>query len=247
MTRMLTLAAGLAFAGAANAAFVGGVIRVDEAASMQASADIGSAVTVTQMFIQFDEADDVLNRIGNADFSTSYAADGATLFQDTEFGANSDTGLNEAFFGFPGVNAEFDSFVGLGGPNFGGNTSLDPDFAFTSTGVMGGWFDTPGSDGMGGVTRQGVAGDGELVDGLWNVFVGQFTINGDFTGGARGGESGASTDVFSELFEGVLDIGWIDALGGPEIVESGVFVGVPAPGAAALFGVAGLTAARRRR
>jgi len=243
MITKLAIITALTTAGAAQAAFVGGVIRVDEAASAQASADIGSAVTVTRMYIQFDEADDVLNRIGNAQVST---IEGATLFQDTEFGADSDTGLNEAFFGFPGVNAEWDSYVGLGGPNFGGNTSLDPDFQFTSTGFVGGWFDTPGSDGMGGITRQGVAGDGEFVNGLWEVFAGQFTLNGDFTGGARGGESGGGSFIYSELFAGPLDLGWIDAIGGPEIVEA--FAGVfPTPGAATLLGIAGLTATRRRR
>jgi len=239
LQRSLAIVAGLACAGIANGAFVGAEFRIDEAASAQASADIGSAVTVSRLYVQFDEADDVLNRIGLSDLQTAFNAEGATLFQDTEFGANSDTGLNEAFFGFPGVNAEWDSYVGIGGPNFGGSTSTDPDFAFTTTGVQGGWFDVPGSDGMGGVTRQGVAGEGDLIEGIWNVFAGQFTLNGDFTGGARGDDNTAG------IFGGEMQVGWLDALGGEENVIDVEFV--PAPGAAALFGMAGLAATRRRR
>ena len=44
---------------------------------------------------------------------------------------------------------------------------------------------------------------------------------------------------------GQLDVNWIDQAGGastPEVLQI-----VPAPGAAALFGLAGLTATRRRR
>jgi len=245
MTRMLTLAAGLAFAGAANAAFVGGVIRVDEAASAAATAAAGTDLTVTRMYFQFTEADDVLNRVGNSNVTSS-----ATLFQETLFGNPVNTSAQQNSGAWGAIpTLEFDSYVGIGGPaeNFGsGADTLDPDFAFTSNGWEGGWFDVPQTvDGE--VTRQGLAGDGNLVNGLWEVFGAQFTVMGDFTGSARGGESGSDTFIFSEIFEGQLDIGWIDALGGPETPETELFVGIPAPGAAALFGVAGLTAARRRR
>ena len=249
MTRMITLAAGLAFAGAANAAFVGGVIRVDTAASAAATAAAGTDLTVTRLSFQFTEADDILNRVGNSSVST---ANGATLFQETLFGNPVNTAAQQNSGAWGAIpTLEFDSYVGMGGPasNFGtGQDSVDPDFAFTPTGFVGGWFDIPTTDAMGNVMRQGLAGDGNLVNGLYEVFAAQLTVNGDFTGGARGGESGSDTFVFSEIFEGQLDIGWIDNINdGFETPVTEIFVGVPAPGAAALFGMAGLTAARRRR
>jgi len=242
--RLAAAVAALAGAGAAHAAFVGGVIRVDEAASAAATAaNGGNALTVTRMFMRFDEADDILNRIGNSDVST---VNGATLFQETLFGNPVNTSAQQNSGAWGAIpTLEFDSYVGIGGPddNFGtGSDTLDPDFSFTSTGWTGGWFDVPGMDG----SRQGVAGDGQFNDGLWEVFAGQFTLVGDFTGGARGGAGPQPpVIVFSDLFEGVIDIGWIDQAGGPEIPVFGRIA--PAPGAASLFGVAGLAAARRRR
>jgi len=233
-------------AGAAHAAFVNAEIRVEEALSAQASAAAGTDLTVTRLYFRFDEADDILNRIGNVQLSTAFAAEGATLFQETLFGNPVNTSAQQNAGAWGAIpTLEFDSYVGIGGPddNFGsGSDTLDPDFAFTSDGVVGGWFDIPGMDG----SRQGLAGDGDMVEGLWEVFGGQFTINGDFTDSARSPDARSGALFLTELFRGTLDIGWIDQAGGPEIVEAGL-VFLPAPGAAALFGVAGLAATRRRR
>lgn len=239
MIRTLTLAAGLAVAGAANAAFVGGGLIYNAAGSAASSATVNGVSSVFDLVIVFDEADDILNTIGDSSFST---VGGQTLIQTGVFGGVQDVDgdMNPGAFGFV-PESRWDTFVALGGPFFGaGNTSTDPDFAFTATGVQGGWFDIPG---MGG-SRQGVAGNGtDLGGGLWGVFAGQFVINGDFGSGDTGFDSNI---ILSNIFEGILTVNWIDQAGGPNN-GSTVVVGIPAPGAAALFGLAGFTATRRRR
>ncbi len=251
MIRTLIVAAGLAAAGTANAAFVGGVIRVDAAASAAASADIGFAVTVTRMYMAFDEADDRLISIGNAEFHGV-----ADLYQDVAFGADNVGGINPAFFAFPGVNSEYDSFTGIGGPNFTGSgfgDANDPSFTWASDGVAsGGWFTTP--NGAGVFPGSGPAGP----SGFFEVFAGQFTLVGDFTGGGARGANDVGNGFINtnngggDLFQGLfsngmgLDVNWVEAAG-DNLSVNRVEVGVPAPGAAALFGLAGLTASRRRR
>ena len=241
MIRTLTIAAGLAVAGAANAAFVGGMFVENAASSAASTATVNGASRVYELFIVFDEADDILNSIGNADFSS---IDGNNLIQTGVFGSVQDTDgdLNPGAWGFV-PESQWDSYVGIGGPFPGaGSTSTDPDFGFSATGVMGGWFDVPGGDG----SRQGVAGNGvDLGGGLWGVFAGQFVLEGAGDAGARGNMIG-NGNIFSDGFAGQLDVNWLDAAGGANNAEAGVRI-VPAPGAAALFGLAGLTAGRRRR
>ncbi len=243
MIRTLTAFAGLAAAGVAQAAFVGGVIRVDAAASAAASAEIGSAVTVTRMFMAFDEADDILISVGNASFSGV-----ADLFQ-TDFGADFAGGINPAFFAI--TDAEWDSYVGIGGPHFstspfGGDT--DPDFAFSANGIAsGGWFGTPSGD----LVFPGTSTLG--TSGLFEVFAGQFVLQGDFTGAARGTSDVGDGFIASDLFSGLiadgngLTVNWVDQQGGDNNGNRVDVRQIPAPGAAALFGLAGFTASRRRR
>jgi len=243
MIRTLTIAAGLAAAGAANAAFVGGSLVENTTSSAASSATANGASRVYELFIVFDEADDILNSIGNAAFSST---DGSNLIQTGVFGSVQDTDgdLNPGAWGVV-PESQWDSYVGIGGP-FPGNstTSTDPDFAFSANGVAGGWFDVPGGDG----SRQGVAGNGvDLGGGLWGVFAGQFVLEGDGAGARATGGIGEGF-IGSAAFEGVLDVNWLDAAGGANNAELGVEVRkIPAPGAAALFGLAGLTAGRRRR
>ena len=228
-------------AGASNAALIGGTLIENAASSAASSATVNGASRVYELMIIFSEADDVLNSIGNANFSTS---DGSTLIQTGVFGATQDTDgdLNPGAWGFV-PESQWDSYVAIGGPFPGdSSTSTDPDFGFSATGVEGGWFDVPGGDG----SRQGVAGNGvDLGGGLWGVFAGQFVLEGAGDGGARGMNIG-NGNIFSDGFAGVLDVNWLDAAGGANNAEAGVRI-VPAPGAAALFGLAGLTAGRRRR
>ncbi len=241
MIRTLTVIAGLAAAGAANAAFVGGLLAENATNSAASSATANGASRVYELFIVFDEADDILNSIGNANFAST---DGSNLIQTGVFGSVQDTDgdLNPGAWGFV-PESQWDSYVGIGGPFPGASaTTTDPDFAFSANGVAGGWFDVPGTGG----SRQGVAGNGvDLGGGLWGVFAGQFVLEG--AGGVRGDGTIGAGYIHSLGFEGVLDVNWIDQAGGNNNAVNGVVVGVPAPGAAALFGLAGITAGRRRR
>ncbi len=230
------------FSAASHAAFVGGVIRVDADASAAASAEIGEAVTVTRMYIAFDEADDILISIGDASFSGV-----SDLFQ-TDFGADFAGGLNTAFF--PITDAEWDSYVGIGGPHFsdapfGGDT--DPDFAFSANGIAsGGWFGTPSGD----LVFPGTS-TLNTDNGFFEVFAGQFTLMGDFLlDGARGDSDIGDGFILSSLFlsergEG-MTINWVDEQGGPNNAAQ-VRVFIPAPASLGLFGIGSVFVARRRR
>ncbi len=233
----------LALAGAAQAAFVGGTLLENTDSSALSTATANGASRVFELFIVFDEADDILNSIGNANFTSS---DGASLIQTGVFGATQDTDgdLNPGAWGFV-PESQWDSYVAIGGPFAGNsNTTTDPAFSFSATGVAGGWFDVPGE----GASRQGVAGNGvDLGGGLWGVFAGQFVLAG--SGDVRGGSSEVGDGfINSGAFTGQLDVNWIDAAGSANIPTNGVAIrAVPAPGAAALLGLAGITAGRRRR
>ena len=145
-------------------------------------------------------------------------------------------------FDNPAVQAA-DSFVTIGGfaqdtlmpeqaPGAGSGTGLDPNFGGNNAaapGVNGGWFNSspPNLNGQVG----NVAGNDETPEpdsfGL-GVFIGRFAYDGDF-----------------DLTDSTLAVTWNQGLGTPG--EQGRFtVNIPAPGAMALFGLAGFAARRRR-
>jgi hypothetical protein len=125
-----------------------------------------------------------------------------------------------------------DSFVTIGGfafdaepeqaPGAGAGTGLDPNFGGNTAaypGDLAGWYNgsPPSLNGQVGDTAAGLG-----------VLVGRFAFDGDFD------LSG------SELF-----VTWNQGLGTPGN-QAGFIVNVPAPGAVALLGLAGLTGRRRR-
>lgn len=223
----------------AHASLAGVGFIVDDADSAAATATFGFSTTVIDFFVAFTEADDLLDSIQNIQMQTLA---GSPLIQTGVLGGTQDTDgdVNPAFFGFAS-ESEWDTYVGIGGPFLGtSNAIIDPDFAFTATGVQGGWTDTAGPGG----SRQG-AGVFDAEFGLYLTWAGQFVIEGSFTGGD------ISTSLFFigqfgqfGLLADRVTVNWLDTLGAES--QSRTFR-IPAPGAAALFGVAALGTARRRR
>ena len=132
-----------------------------------------------------------------------------------------------------------DSFVTIGGfaqdtivpeqaPGAGSGTGLDPNFGGNGASMPGtdaGWYNgsPPSLNGqVGSVPERG----GDLI-GL-GVLVGRFTYDGDF-----------------DLTDSTLEVTWNQGLGTPG-QQSGFVVNVPAPGALALLGLAGIASRRRR-
>jgi len=252
MIRTIAAAAGLAVAASgASAAFVGGGTY-----TFGATAQDGTALNVHRMFLGFElqgGPDEVLN-IFNANFQTT---DGSTMFQVADPGDGSDNDLppGETLIGFD-ADLAFDSFASINTLRSPNAFGADPNgINFDATGMIGdsGWSVDNPDDNIG----EGIAPGGNGLNGnplvpaglvpadLFYVFIGQFTT----VGGAEG--TGAeflfgNGFIASDVFEGELSLTFGTSLAdGTQLID--VFIGIPTPGALALFGVAGLTAVRRRR
>jgi hypothetical protein len=184
-------------------------------------------VNVSDLYLTSNDAADTALNVYNLQMAASgmvnyFQSTTGTGWQPTNLGGIFDTeALQYA-----------DSFVTIGGfdfsdrpaqsPGAGAGTGLDPNFGGNTAGYPGdlaGWYNgNPPS-------LNGAVGD--TVVGL-GVLVGRFAYNGDFD------LSG------SELF-----VTWNQGLGTPGN-QAGFIVNVPAPGAMALLGLAGLTGRRRR-
>ena len=228
MIRALTLAAGLAAASSAHAGFVGWDMRVDVGATADAQALGGTLAdaTVYRMYAVFDTAGDQVLNVFDANFATT---DGSTLYQDAG-------GTNVAPSDFiVGIvpTARYDSFVTLNLLTENTTVSTDANFTFTSNGLTNnsGWFNSNPPNEL-GLTIQN--GD------VWETLVGQFTV----LGGTGAVVAGPTANVDGRWF-GAASISYNDATGATiQEFQAGF---IPTPGAMALFGLAGLTAARRRR
>ena len=230
MIRALTLAAGLAAASSAHAGFVGWDMRVDAAATSAAQGVAALAgATVYRMYAVFDDADNVVVNVFNANFSTT---NGSTLWQTpAPFGGS--VAPNSGFFGFD-PTLQFDSFVTLNELSNTGSTTvtLDNDFAWSANGVAaGGWFNSSPPNLKGASVQNGS---------VWETLVGQFTV----VGGTR--EIPGPTGNGDGNWAGLAGITFNKGIGTTtvQLADQGF---IPTPGAMALFGLAGLTASRRRR
>ncbi|MFG0258582.1 MAG: hypothetical protein ACF8GE_11830 [Phycisphaerales bacterium JB043] len=121
----------------------------------------GGDVDVWDMFIELDAPARVLN-VFEANLSTS-----GTIYQTgAPFG--SDTAPNSGFFGFD-ADLQWDSFVTIGDADSadGNDTTTDPDFAFGSNTISGGWFDSNPSthDGQTDANNRAYAGRISLIAG----------------------------------------------------------------------------------
>lgn len=165
------------------------------------------------------------NSVGNLSIGTQ---DGMNFYQHA-LGGNTSLAINSGFFPLA-PSLEWDSYVSIGalyanGSPFSGNALLDIgiDFgSFEGGGELatdnGSWFVTP------------VDAQGEELGGM--VFIGQFTV------------VGGTGDGYADL-TGQISLQGKDE-NGVTWQELGV-TWVPAPGALALLGFAGLAGRRRRR
>ena len=191
--------------------------------------DMGSGETY-RMYVNMEAGTRIDAIFGNSVGALSIGtAGGMSFYQHTAFGGPTSTSINSAFFPLA-PSLEWDSYVTIGalysnGSPFGNNALLDIGIDWTSFnngGELatdnGSWFVTP-------VDAQG----GEL-NGM--VFIGQFTV------------VGGTGDGYADLV-GQISMQGKDAAG-DTFQELGV-TWVPAPGAMALLGLAGLAGRRRRR
>jgi len=157
---------------------------------------------------------------GNADNALSIAGN----FYENNFGGNTSMSINPALIAvFPSLAN--DSWVTIGATDmFGGNALNDIGMNFDAGNyntTNGSWFVTPDD-------AQGVAVGG-------SVLIGQFTVVGG---------TGNVSDDFSSALVNVQ--GSVDGVSGSSFNITGLNA-IPAPGALALLGVAGLVSRRRRK
>jgi len=230
MLTMRTLAATtcIAIAGTAHAAFVGLGVRFEADLTSQARALGGELAdaTVYRMYAAWDNDGNEFLNVFNVEFQIPT---GGTLFQDTLFGSGQDLmPWPQGQIDFQ-PSLAFDTWVTVNGgaaqPDGDGVNFSGSGLAFPS-----GWFTTP-------PTGLGIPVQNADLNDLYTVLLGQFTIVGaDAVRGAPGAPIGFGGITFNDA--------------GGETVQGGAvpisFV-PPSPGVASLFGLAGLTALRRRR
>ena len=183
------------------------------------------SVNVSDLYLTSNDAADTALNVYNL---TMAAAGQVTYFQSTTGTGWAPSNLGSIFD--TDALRRADSFVTIGGfsfmdpeqaPGAGSGTGLDPNFGGNTAaypGALAGWYNgnPPSLNGQ----------VGETVVGL-GVLVGRFSYAGDF-------------DLMGSTFE----VTWNQGLGTPG--QQAGFTVVPAPGALALLGLAGLAGRRRR-
>jgi len=203
--------------------------------------DLVAGTVTYRVFANIDAGSRIDAVYGNSLGTLSISAgEGKSFYQDG-FGGATSTAINQSFFALA-PTLEWDSYVSIGAlySNGGGGFSsnalndvglTDAKVAFEAGNALvsdnGSWFVT--SD-----DAQGAGVPTEQV-GTYGVFIGQFTING------------GTGDVDADLLGTVNLQG--KAIDGSTWNEVGVSwnAPIPAPGALALLGLAGLAGSRRRR
>ena len=196
--------------------------------TIESLGDMGYGETY-RMYVNIEDGTRIDAVFGNASGSMQIGAAPGMSFYQNGLGGPTSTAINSAFFPLA-ASLEWDSYVSIGalhadGYPFSENKLLDIGVDFSSFEAGGGidsangsWFVTP-ADPQGGE-----------LNGM--VFIGQFTV------------VGGSGDGYADLL-GQISLQGKD-LDGNTWQEIGV-TWVPAPGALALLGFAGLAGRRRRR
>ena len=197
--------------------------------TIESLGDMGYGETY-RMYVDMDAGTRIDAIFGNGQGDLSIAAADGMSFYQNGLGGPTSTSINSAFFPLA-PSLEWDSYVTIGalyanGSPFAENKLLDIGIDWTSfngggsiESNNGSWFVTPADV------------QGEELGG--RVLIGQFTV------------VGGSGNGYADLV-GMINIQGKDA-DGSTFQEYGVTWAVPAPGALALLGVAGLAGRRRRR
>ena len=218
------------FAGAVGGLLVAGVAFGSPYQGMHLElANSGAYGDSYRLYADLDEGARIDAVYGNAQGTLSIGLSSGGSFYQNALGGPTSTSINSAFFPLA-PSVEWDSYVSIGalyqdGTPFGANNlnNIGIDWSnFESGGSLetdnGSWFVTP-DDAQGG-------------EYLGSVFIGQFTIAG-------GGDIG---DII-----GQVNLQGKDADGNTWNEIGATWIEIPAPGALALLGIAGLAGGRRRR
>jgi hypothetical protein len=181
--------------------------------------------TVVDLWLEFDSVDDVMLNVYNFNDinlgTTYYQSFTGSGWQPNNQGAPFETdalAFADSYITIGGAGDEAqDANNGTGvDPNFGGNTAAGPD-------VNGGWYNSNPTVEIGAVVVTGFTDTG------FGVFIGRFSVNG-------GELDMASGTGFATWNQGI----------GTDGSQADFEIIVPAPGALALLGLAGLAGRRRR-
>jgi MYXO-CTERM domain-containing protein len=236
MKNILAIAGSLAFVAGANAEITGASLTLADFSGGYQNAD-GSTVAVTdaapagaddvwRLWATVDSVADTIAFFGASQDEQVFfhnTITNGTIYNFAVFGTSID-GPNQAFFGIPDFGgAAYDSFLTIGhdgsANTTGGTSSVDDGWIadWEATGTF-------STNNAGLFDTSPLAGEDIVSDGQggFRVLLGQFTVSagGNFNGGARLGGGGD-----------MVDVTWA----------------TPAPGALALFGLAGFAGLRRRR
>ncbi len=174
--------------------------------------------TMVQVFADLGSGDQLNAVYGDADNSLYIEAAGGSFYQNA-FGQATVAGMNPAFFPiFPSL--VYDSFVTIGLETSVGNAMLDIGINFSSF-EAGGAIDTDNGSWF------ATPDDAQVYEVDGRVLIGQFTLaDGELVGQVN--LQGKNAD-------------------GSNWTVLGQSIAVPAPGALALLGLAGISARRRRK
>ena len=228
-------ALGLGVAATASAGMTGNAYEVGRAWSGEDFGGTAVSGYVVDLYMEFDSEADVLLNVYNFNDSNIDGADSPTYFQGLT--ANGWAPNEQGSIFTTGVSQSFDSFIAIGGVTnsgmdgnpyqmAGNGTAVDPNFGVgnstegntsANSGTDGGWYNGSPTNPIGSAAGGGM------------VFIGRFSLAGS-DGFSMEGSTGWATFNQGLGTEG----------------QQQQFTVVPAPGALALLGLAGLAGRRRR-
>ena len=235
MKKSVTAGLGIAVLAASASADITGAYVVNYSVTAEDFGGASYSVNVQDLYLSSDNGADVGLNVFNMQLTEAAKVTYFQSFTSTGWIAQNAGGPFDA----PALRRA-DSFVTMGGfdqdvllpaqaPGAGAGTGIDPNFGGNSTnypGDLAGWYNgsPPNLNGQVGQVPQGPGGSFGL-----GVLIGRFAYDGDF-----------------DLTDSTLEVTWNQGLGTPG-VQGGFTVNVPAPGAFAFLGLAGLVGGRRRR